>query len=136
MGERDRSTKPILLAEDSPLLERLILQSLEKAGYVNITCTSNGQEAWDLLQKYKATGDPIEHHVCAIITDIEMPIMDGHTLMKNIKSDAILRKLPVIVFSSLVTDEMRTKGENLGASGNISKPEIAELVTLVDQNIL
>ena len=136
MGERDRSTKPILLAEDSPLLERLILQSLEKAGYVNITCTSNGTEAWELLQSYKGSGKPIEQHVAAVITDIEMPMMDGHSLLKNIKADSELRKLPVIVFSSLISEDMKALGEKLGAVGNISKPEIAMLVSVIDQHIL
>jgi len=136
LGTRDRSTKPILLAEDSPLLERLILSSLEKAGYVNIICVGNGQEAWDLLKSYKQTGQPIEEHVAAIITDIEMPVMDGHRLLKMLKADEILRKIPVIIFSSLITDDMRLMGEKLGAVGNISKPEIARLVTVIDEFIL
>ncbi|MCL2215528.1 MAG: chemotaxis protein [Defluviitaleaceae bacterium] len=136
LGERSRSTKPILIAEDSPLLERLILSSLEKAGYVNIICASNGQEAWNLLQEYKESGDPIENHVCAIITDIEMPLMDGHRLLKLAKDDPYFNKLPVIVFSSLITDDMREIGESLGAVANISKPEIANLVTILDKHIL
>lgn len=136
LGTRDRTTKPILLAEDSPLLERLILQSLEKAGYVNIICASNGREAWDILQNYKNSGNPIEQHVCAVITDIEMPMMDGHTLLKGIKDDSDLKKLPVIVFSSLITEDMAEIGEKLGAIGNISKPEIATLVHLLDDHIL
>ena len=136
LGVRDRSTKPILLVEDSPLLERLILTCLEKAGYVNITCVGNGQEAWDLLKKYKESEKPIEEQICAVITDIEMPLMDGHRLLRLIKEDSILKKLPVVVFSSLITPDMRAVGEKLGASGNISKPEIANLVTVVDEFIL
>jgi len=136
LGTRNHSHKPILVAEDSPLLERLLLNSLEKAGYANVICTSNGQEAWNLLQGYKNSGDPIENHVCAVISDIEMPLMDGHRLLKQIKEDDILRKLPVVVFSSLISDDMREIGTNLGAVGNISKPEITELVTLLDQHIL
>ena len=136
LGIRDRSTKPILLAEDSPLLERLILSSLEKAGYVNIICTANGQEAWDLLRKYKESDSPIEEHVSTIITDIEMPVMDGHRLLKMIKADEKLRRVPVIIFSSLITEEMRKVGEKLGAVANISKPEIANLVTVIDAHIL
>ena len=136
LGMRNRSHKPILVAEDSPLLERLIISSLEKAGYVNIICTSNGQEAWNLLESYKDSGKPLEEHVCAVITDIEMPLMDGHRLLKLIKDDHTLRKLPVLVFSSLISDDMRTIGNKLGAIGNVSKPEIANLVTILDQHIL
>jgi two-component system chemotaxis response regulator CheV len=136
LGLRNRSTKPILIAEDSPLLEGLIISSLEKAGYVNIVCSSNGQEAWQQLDSYKKSGKPIEEHVCAVITDIEMPLMDGHRLLKLIKEDATLKKVPVIVFSSLVSDENRLVGESLGAVASVSKPEIANLVTLLDKHIL
>jgi len=136
LGMRSRSLKPIIVVEDSPLLERSIIGSLEKAGYVNIICTSNGHEAWTLLEGYKTSGQPIENHVCAVITDIEMPLMDGHRLLKLIKEDIELRKLPVIVFSSLVTDDNRALGQKLGAVASISKPEIANLVMLLDENIL
>jgi two-component system chemotaxis response regulator CheV len=136
LGMRNRSTRPILLAEDSPLLERLILGSLEKAGYMNVICSSNGQEAWNILEGYKHSGKPIDEHVCAVITDIEMPLMDGHRLLKLIKSDDILKKLPVIVFSSLITEENLLTSDKLGAVASISKPEIANLVTILDENIL
>lgn len=136
LGMRNRSTKPILLAEDSPLLERLIISSLEKAGYMNIICTANGQEAWDILEGYKKSGQAIEDHVCAVITDIEMPLMDGYRLLKMIKEDAVLRKLPVVVFSSLISDDNRQTSNDLGAVASISKPEIANLVTLIDEHIL
>lgn len=136
LGMRNRSLKPILVAEDSPLLERLIVSSLEKAGYMNSVCTSNGQEAWNLLESYKKSGEPIETHVCAVITDIEMPLMDGHRLLKLMKDDPVLKKIPVFVFSSLITDENRAIGARLGAIANISKPEIANLVTILDQHVL
>jgi two-component system chemotaxis response regulator CheV len=133
---RNRSVKPILVAEDSPLLESLIISSLEKAGFVNLICTSNGQEAWEKLTEFKESGKPIESHVCAVITDIEMPLMDGHRLLRLIKDDAVLNKLPVIVFSSLVTEDNMAIGESLGAAASISKPEIANLVSLLDKNLL
>ena len=136
MGARTRSSKPIIISEDSPLLERLLLESLEKSGYVNITCTTNGKEAWDLLLKHKASSLPIEEHVCAVISDIEMPLMDGHTLLKNIKEDSHLRKIPVIIFSSLITPGMEEIGAKLGAAASISKPEIANLVGILDRHIL
>ena len=136
LGNRSRSLKPILISEDSPLLERLIVGSLEKAGYVNITCTANGQEAWSLLESFKKSDGPLEEYVCAVITDIEMPLMDGHRLLRLIKDDSVLKKLPVIVFSSLITDDMRATGTALGAVGNVSKPEIANLVNILDAHIL
>lgn len=133
LGPRDRNEKPLLLAEDSMLLSRMIVESLKRAGYENLIKTDNGREAWDFLQEAKNSGDPLEEHVCCIVTDIEMPQMDGHHLTKLIKEDPVLRKLPVILFSSLINDEMRRKGEMVGADAQISKPEIANLVELIDR---
>ena len=71
-----------------------------------------------------------------MVTDIEMPQMDGHHLTKLIKEDAVLRELPVILFSSLINEEMRRKGEMVGADAQITKPEIANLVALIDRFVL
>ena len=71
-----------------------------------------------------------------MITDIEMPLMDGHRLTKLIKDDDVLRSIPVVIFSSLVNDEMRRKGESLGADAQLSKPEIGNLVHLIDDLFL
>jgi len=136
LGPRERSDKPVLLAEDSMLLSKMIVESLSRAGYVNLTKTDNGQEAWNFLQEAKESGDPIRDHVCCVVTDIEMPLMDGHRLCKLIKEDPVLKELPVILFSSLINDEIRRKGESVGADAQITKPEIANLVTLIDKLIL
>jgi two-component system chemotaxis response regulator CheV len=134
MGPRSRSNLPILVAEDSMLLSKMILESLHKAGYVNTIKTDNGQEAYDFLEEAKHEGNIVEHVAC-VISDIEMPRMDGHHLTKLIKDDPILKKLPVILFSSLINEEMKLKGKELGADAQISKPEIANLVRLIDQLI-
>lgn len=131
LGVRDRSEAPILTVEDSPLLGKLIVDSLKKAGYTNIITAANGQEAWDLLSRYKADGNACDKVKC-IITDIEMPIMDGHRLTKLVKSDDVLRDIPLVIFSSLVNDEMRAKGKALGADAQLSKPEIGSLVEIID----
>ena len=68
-----------------------------------------------------------------LITDIEMPEMDGHRLTKLVKSDETTADIPIIIFSSLVNDEMRRKGEALGANAQLSKPEIGNLVRVVDR---
>jgi len=64
-----------------------------------------------------------------------MPKMDGHHLLKRIREDTVLKPLPVIVFSSLIDDQMREKGNRLGATAQISKPEIGKLVGIIDQYI-
>ena len=131
LGERSRSDIGILIAEDSILLNKLIVDSLKKAGYDNLIHTQNGQEAYDIIQECKEKGT-LDEHVQCIITDIEMPLMDGHRLTKLVKSDEVTKNIPVIIFSSLVNDEMRKKGESLGADAQLSKPEIGNLVRTVD----
>lgn len=133
LGPRVRSTKPILIAEDSMLLSKMIVEALHRSGYVNTVKTDNGQEAWDYLCEAKTSGDGIKDHVALLVTDIEMPQMDGHRLTKLVKEDSILREIPVILFSSLIDEQMRIKGEQLGADAQITKPEIANLVSLIDR---
>lgn len=131
LGERERSDVPILMAEDSALLNKLISDSLKEAGYVNLIDCVNGQEAWDFIEKAAAEGN-IRDKVRCVITDIEMPIMDGHRLTKLIKSNDSTKDVPVVIFSSLVNEEMRRKGEQLGANAQLSKPEIGNLVKIID----
>lgn len=135
LGERHRIDVPILIAEDSPLLNKLIVDSLHKAGYANLIHTENGQQAYDVIQECKKEGT-LKDHVQCIITDIEMPIMDGHRLTKLVKSDDETKDIPIVIFSSLVNDEMRRKGESLGANAQLSKPEIGNLVRTVDDLVL
>ena len=135
LGERHRIDVPILVAEDSPLLNKLIVDSLHKAGYVNLIHTENGQQAYDVIQECKKEGT-LKEHVQCVITDIEMPLMDGHRLTKLIKSDEETKDIPVVIFSSLVNDEMRRKGVSLGANAQLSKPEIGNLVRVVDDLVL
>ncbi len=132
MRNRTRNESPILIAEDSALLSKMIVNCLEQAGYTNLTTTDNGKECWDKLQQYLEKGN-IDDKVACIITDIEMPQMDGHRLTKLVKEDERLKHIPLIIFSSLVNDEMRRKGEQLGADAQLSKPEIGQLVDAIDR---
>ncbi|MCR5272905.1 MAG: chemotaxis protein [Lachnospiraceae bacterium] len=131
---RDRSDSPILIAEDSPLLSKLITDCLKKAGYTKLIVNANGQEAWDKLCEFKAAGN-VKDKVHCIITDIEMPIMDGHRLTKLAKTDEEIKDIPLIIFSSLVNEEMKRKGEKLGADAQLTKPEIGNLVDAIDKLI-
>ena len=82
------------------------------------------------MDKKKGT---LKDHVQCVITDIEMPMMDGHRLTKLIKSDDETKDIPVIIFSSLVNDDMKKKGDALGADAQLSKPEIGNLVKVIDE---
>ena len=140
LGPRERSVKPVVTADDSTFLRKTIYGALKTAGYTNIKSFSDGKETWDYLVNMRdqaiETDSPIEVYVAAIISDIEMPMMDGHRLTKLIKDDKLLRRVPVILFSSLIDDAMRVKGEKLGASAQLSKPEIGNLVSTLDKFIL
>ena len=123
------------MTTDSHLLNKLISDALTAAGYVNVKRTENGKEAWDYILEAKDAGD-LNDKVQLVITDIEMPQMDGHRLTHMIKTDDKLKNIPVIIFSSLVNEEMRVKGEALGADAQLSKPEIGNLVLLIDKFIM
>lgn len=135
LGYRDRYDVPILIAEDSALLNKLIVESLRQAGYENLIHTENGQEAYDVICQCKAEGT-LKQKVQCIITDIEMPLMDGHRLTKLVKEDEETRDIPVIIFSSLVNEDMARKGQALGADAQLSKPEIGNLVRILDSLVL
>ncbi|MDE6841841.1 MAG: chemotaxis protein [Oscillospiraceae bacterium] len=131
LGPRDRNDKPIWVAEDSVLLSKMIEDSLRKANYVNLHMFSNGLELWEALAGLPKEGD-LARDVALIITDIEMPQMDGHRLTKLVKDDARFKDIPLIIFSSLISEEMRRKGRDLGADEQLTKPEIGHLVDVMD----
>jgi two-component system, chemotaxis family, chemotaxis protein CheV len=136
LGNRTRSDKRIVAAEDSPLLRKLLSDTLSEAGYENVEFFENGKDAYDYLISQVSSKDIGKSDVSLVITDIEMPQMDGHHLTKRIKEDSRLKNIPVIIFSSLITDDLKHKGERVGAEDQISKPQINELVMKIDKYIL
>lgn len=135
LGHRERNEVPLLVVEDSPLLNKLIVDCLHKAGYQNLLHVENGVAAWNIIQECIAQGSLNEHIQC-VITDIEMPQMDGHHLTNLIKNNEYTKDIPVVIFSSLINEEMRVKGEALGANAQLSKPEIGNLINVVDELVL
>jgi two-component system chemotaxis response regulator CheV len=132
LGDRIAREHSIILAEDSILLTKMIKDSLIRAGYANIKNFNNGKEAWEYLLSVKNEPD-FDDRAALLITDIEMPEMDGHRLTKLVKDDEVMKRIPVIIFSSLINAEMRIKGKQLGADEQLSKPEIGRLVQVMDQ---
>lgn len=133
LGDRERREANILMAEDSILLSKMVETALVRSGYHNLKKFNNGQELWDYVVKLKEE-DKVEE-ADLIITDIEMPQMDGHHLTKLVKDDPILKKIPLVIFSSLINEEMERKGKELGADAQLSKPEIGHLIGIVDELI-
>jgi two-component system chemotaxis response regulator CheV len=136
LGNRERSEKKLVVAEDSPLLRKLLQETLAEAGFHQVEFFENGKDALLYLHSIVESGKAIEDEVQLVITDVEMPQMDGHHLTKRIKEDQALTILPVVIFSSLITDDLRHKGQMVGANAQISKPEISDLVHKIDDLIL
>lgn len=136
LGDRKRSDKKLIVVEDSALLRKLLEDTLNAAGFQEITFFENGREALAYLTKTIEDGHSVEEVAQLMITDIEMPQMDGHHLTKVVKDNPNLATLPIVIFSSLITDDLRHKGQVVGANAQVSKPEINELIHIIDNIIL
>lgn len=128
--DRDASCLKAMVVDDSALVRNMLKSLLESAGFA-VETADNGREGWDRLQGYKQRSAREDRELSdflqIVISDIEMPSMDGHSLTRQIKEDSALRRLPVILFSSLISDKLRHKGEAVGADDQISKPQINQL---------
>jgi two-component system chemotaxis response regulator CheV len=126
--------KIAVIAEDSGLIRDMMKDILSRGGY-EVVPHNNGKAAWEFIEskkkKAKEENNPITNYIHVVVSDIEMPQMDGHSLTKNIKNDPDLKVLPVILFSSLIYEEIRKKGEQIGADAQISKPEIGNLLNII-----
>lgn len=127
----------LLLADDSSSLRKIVKSFLEKSGY-EVTTASNGREAWEYLSNLARADPEVKDHevteiVDLVISDIEMPEMDGHALTSKIRETPALKKLPVVLFSSLITDALRAKGIKVGADRQVSKPDLAGLDKIVKE---
>ncbi|WP_034440298.1 chemotaxis protein [Clostridium ihumii] len=130
---KNRDNVKIVLADDSALIRRLLKDTLTKAGFKNLIFFDDGKQTLEYLKGLsQEKGENFIEDVQILITDIEMPQMDGHTLIRQVKEDPTLRQLPCIIFSSLITDNLKHKGISVGANGQLSKPEIGQLVDMVD----
>ena len=121
----------ILHADDSQSVRNLVKHMLEESNAFTVIQATNGGEAWNYLlelkKKAEDEGNPITHYLHGVISDIEMPSLDGLTLCRKIKDDTTLKKIPVALFSSLVTNALLHKGESVGADAQFSKPELSQL---------
>ncbi len=131
MGASDGKTYTILHVDDSSSIRSLLLDLLNKEGRFKVEQRVNGQEAWDYLQtvrnRCEAENRPISDFLQGIITDIEMPAMDGLALCKRIKEDPVLKKLPVAIFSSMINESLARKCVLVGADAQYTKPDLKAL---------
>ena len=131
--QRDPVSIPILFAEDSKMISAMIEDELTAAGFENIKGFTDGSEAWEYLDQIASELSPEEllDQVGLLISDVEMPKMDGLNLCKRVRSHDKLKELPVILFSSLISKDNHKKGVQVGATSQIAKPHYGDLVAEV-----
>ena len=126
--------KPIAVtAEDSATIRKMITDKLNLAGF-EIVSFNDGEAAWNYLNDLSKTCknlNELHNKVNVIITDIEMPKMDGYTLTKSIKGDSLLSQIPVVIFSSIVSQDVLHKGKSVGADAQLTKPQIGILIETI-----
>ena len=129
------NTLSILVAEDSSFMRKQIVKKIQSSGFPNVRSFNDGKEAYDAVLEYKELSmkevKPINEYFQMIITDIEMPRMDGLTLCKHVKKDLGLKNIIVIAYSSLITDEMAAKCRDVGADAHVSKPDMDKLIETI-----
>lgn len=138
-NKNDRSNFTILVADDSPFIRNTITLTLRNAGY-KVLEADNGEEALNIIldkqAQAQASSSKLTDLISLLISDIEMPKMDGLHLTSRIKKDENLAALPIIIFSSLASEDNIRKWEALGASDILTKPDLPQLVDRIDQIIL
>ncbi len=116
----------LAIADDSNFILEMVKRFLKKGGYENVISFHNGQEALDYLQKNPNSVD-------VLITDIEMPQMDGLTLCKRIKEGKATKHIIVMLYSSLITDDTRHKGISVGADFQVNKPQFRSILQKLNE---
>ncbi len=119
----------VLAAEDSPIIRQGLERILRGAGFENVTICSNGEQAWNTLEKRFTEGGALFD---IVLTDIEMPRMDGLHLTKKIKEHPDMGHIPVVLFSSIIREDTVNKGNTVGADAQVTKFDVEELVGAID----
>ena len=129
----DRAHAPIVFADDSRLICEMIKDALVQAGFTNVKGFPDGKEAWDYLAPLTedVTPEEFRKRVSCVITDVEMPEMDGLTFTKKIRRHPVMSDTPVIVFSSIATKDNDKKRKQVGATSQVAKPNYDTLVAAV-----
>lgn len=132
----DRSSKSILVADDSPFIRHTMCSALRGAGY-NVEEAVNGAEAWEkiqnIIQQCSSDGVSFRSRMQLLITDVEMPQMDGLHLTSLVRKEDSLKDLPIIIFSSLASEDNIRKWHDLGAQQILTKPDLPNLVKYADE---
>lgn len=121
--------KVVLVVDDSSIVRKTLVRRLNQNGFENLTVCTNGQHAWETIETQRSETDkPFD----LVLTDIEMPQMDGLHLTSKIKSDTELKDIPVVLFSSLITKDNFQKGKSVGADAQVNKPDSEGMVKAIE----
>jgi two-component system chemotaxis response regulator CheV len=116
----------MFFVDDSAVARKEITKVLDQLK-VNHQHASNGREAWDRLQsmanRAQAEGEPLARRLQLILTDAEMPEMDGYVLTRCIKADPRFADVPVVMHSSLSSEANRSMGKSVGVDAYVAKFE-------------
>jgi two-component system chemotaxis response regulator CheV len=123
--------KKVLVADDSSFIRASMTSTLVNAGFI-VDEAVDGEEAWLKIEK-KVNEGTFDYDV--LITDIEMPKMDGLHLTSRIRKDARLADFPIYIFSSLASEDNKRKWQSLGANGILTKPDMPRLVQIVGEKL-
>ena len=126
----DRGAARVWLAEDSAFIRSSIQKMMYDSGFSQLTMHRNGLECWDAIKAAAVAGQPLPD---VLISDIEMPQMDGLHLCKKIKENPATSHIKVVLYSSLITDETRHKGREVGADEQFNKPKLENVVFTIDR---
>ncbi|MCS6095318.1 chemotaxis protein [Shewanella baltica] len=133
-----REAKTILIVDDSAFIRKMIENTLRSAGY-NIITAKDGGDALEMLMEFESLAEQdnasISDFVSAVITDVEMPRIDGMHLVKRLRESKAYQQMPIVMFSSLMSEDNRTKAMALGANDTITKPEIGRMVGMIDKYV-
>lgn len=119
----------VLIADDSTVARRMLKDTLENAG-LHVIEAIDGKQAMDILNDFlnKIGDKPVTDFIQLIISDVEMPEMDGLTFTKNAKANPKLQMLPIIINTSLSGEENRVKAKSVGADGYLVKFDVTQLI--------
>lgn len=132
----NRSEKTVLVADDSTFIRNTMCSTLRGAGYV-VEEAEDGSVAWEMIQKKlersELEGTDVRHQLSLLITDVEMPQMDGLHLTSLVRKNDGLKNVPIVIFSSLASEDNKRKWVGLGANHILTKPDLPNLVKVADE---
>ncbi|HAS6346814.1 chemotaxis protein [Vibrio sp. IRLE0018] len=133
-----RNAKTIMVVDDSAFIRSLIQDTLTSAGYNVIACKDGGEahdKLMNLIEVAREENLPLSELIDAVVTDVEMPRMDGMHLVKRLRESEAYKTIPIVMFSSLMSEDNRSKALALGANDTITKPEIGRMVAMMDKYV-